>query len=172
MKLTVTLDSRALRAAVGRMRGPEVQKIMLRALEIRGNDVRKETVREFVRHGIGKGIFGHADAGAWKQIKLEKGKVQAESVSVKIRLTGFPALQETGGRIRPHVIKPKNKKYLAFPVAGGFGFGGDLVFTKLVNHPGANVPKHEALKPAVQRALVAATEDIRRDLAALWNRAA
>jgi len=41
---------------------------------------------------------------------------------------------------RPHVILPKNKKYLSFMI------GGKRIFTKKVNHPGT--PAHPFLRPA------------------------
>jgi len=172
MKLSITLDTKALAAAVGRMRGPEVLKIQLRALEKHANEARKETVRGFVSAGIGKGIFGHNDKGAWKIITVSKPVIQGDSVALKITLKGLAALQETGGRIKAHVIKPKRAKMLAFGVAGGFGFGGDMVFAKIVHHPGATVPKHESLRAAAAKILPSAIVDIQRDLAALWSRAA
>ena len=173
MQFSITLDTKALAAAIGRMRGPEVIRIQTRALEKHANEARKETVRGFVSHSIGKGIFGRNASGAWKIITLEPAKVQGENVSVKLTLKGLAALQEAGGRIKPHEIRPKNpKKMLAFASAGGFGFGGDLVFAKIVSHPGATVPKHESLKPAAEKVLIRAMQDIQRDLAALWERSA
>jgi hypothetical protein len=169
VQLSITLDTKALAAAIGRMRGPEVGKIQIRALEKRANEARKETVRGFVSRGVGKGIFGRNDKGAWKLITVAPPKIQGDTASVKITLKGFAALQEAGGRTRPHIIRPKRAKLLAFGVAGGFGFGGDMVFTKLVHHPGATVPKHESLRPAVEKVLVAALGDIQRDIAALWE---
>jgi hypothetical protein len=171
VQISITLDTKALAAAIGRMRGPEVARIELRALEKHVNEARKETVRGFVSHSIGKGIFGRNASGAWKIITVDKARIQGDTASVKISLKGLAALQEVGGRIRPHVIKPKRAKVLAFGVAGGFGFGGDMVFAKIVKHPGAMVPKHESLRPAAEKVLVGAIEDIRRDIAALWEKA-
>jgi hypothetical protein len=169
VQLSITLDTKALAAAIGRMRGPEVVRIQARALETHANEARKATVREFVTHSIGKGIFGRNDAGAWKIITLSPAVVRGDNVALKITLKGLAALQETGGRIRPHIIKPKRAKLLAFAVAGAAGFGGDAVFAKIVHHPGAAVPKHESLKPAAAKVLVSAMQDIQRDLAALWE---
>lgn len=42
----------------------------------------------------------------------------------------YAAIHQLGGRTRPHVIKPRNKKALAF--------GGRIV--KKVNHPGSKIP--------------------------------
>lgn len=172
MQLSITLDTKALTAAIGRMRGPEVVRIQTRALEKHANEARKATVAGLVSRSIGKGIFGRNPSGAWKLVTVSKPVVQGDNVALKITLKGLAALQEVGGRIKPHIIKPKRAKMLAFAAAGGFGFGGDLVFAKIVHHPGATVPKHESLKPAAAKVLVAAMQDIQRDLAALWNRAA
>ena len=170
LALSLTLDSKALAAALGRMTGPDVVRIQTRALEKRANDARKETVRGFVSRGLGRRIFGGGrDSGAWKIVTVSKPVVQGNDAGLKITLRGFAALQETGGRIRAHVIKPKRAKVLAFGVAGGFGFGGDMVFAKVVHHPGANVRKYESLRPAAEKVLAGAIEDIRRDMAALWN---
>ena len=46
----------------------------------------------------------------------------------------YAAIHEFGGRTRPHVIKAKPGKTLAFSM------GGKLVFAKSVNHPGSNMP--------------------------------
>lgn len=42
----------------------------------------------------------------------------------------YAAIHQLGGKTRPHVIRPRNKKALAF--------GGHVV--KQVNHPGSNIP--------------------------------
>lgn len=43
----------------------------------------------------------------------------------------YAAFVELGSQ--PHVIGPKDRKALRFPVAGGAGFG----FAKVINHPGS-----------------------------------
>ncbi len=42
----------------------------------------------------------------------------------------YAAIHQRGGKTKPHIIKPRNKKALAF--------GGRVV--KSVNHPGSNIP--------------------------------
>lgn len=42
----------------------------------------------------------------------------------------YAAIHQFGGKTKPHIIKPRNKKALAF--------GGRVV--KSVNHPGSNIP--------------------------------
>lgn len=48
----------------------------------------------------------------------------------------YAGIHNFGGKTRPHVIRPKNKKALRF--------GGR--FAKKVNHPGSKIPKREFLK--------------------------
>jgi hypothetical protein len=170
--IEITLDDAAVRSAIGRFGGPEVNRIVASAIETRATEARAVAVRGFVQHGIGKGIFGRKDAGAWKLITASPVTMSGDSVAVMLTAKGFAGLQETGGRIKPHVIKPRRKTVLAFAVAGGFGFGGDLVFTRLVHHPGATVPRHPALLPAAQKIPALVVADVRRELDALWTRAA
>jgi len=58
----------------------------------------------------------------------------SESVEVGSNMI-YAAIHHFGGKTKPHVIKPKNKKALAF--------GGVVV--KQVNHPGSNIPSRAAL---------------------------
>ncbi|MEW9901041.1 phage virion morphogenesis protein [Chitinivorax sp. PXF-14] len=48
----------------------------------------------------------------------------------------YAAIHQFGGQTRPHVIRPKNKKALAF--------GGRVV--RSVNHPGSNIPARPFLR--------------------------
>ncbi len=48
----------------------------------------------------------------------------------------YAAIQQFGGRTRPHIIRPKNKRALSF--------GGIVV--RSVNHPGSNIPARPFLK--------------------------
>lgn len=171
ISIEITMNDAAVRAAIDRFGGADVNRILARAIENRAADARAAGVKEFVRHGIGRRIFGRNDAGAWKIITAPV-TTSGDSISVTLTAKGLAGLQETGGRIRPHLIKPNLKKVLAFGVAGGFGFGGDLVFTRLVHHPGARVPQHESLLPAARKIPALVLEDVRRDLAALWAKAA
>jgi hypothetical protein len=166
--LEVTIDTRALSAAIDRVTGPEFRRSFLRALEKRSSEARTAGVREFTQHGIGRRIFGWANEGAYKIITLLPTRVDGDSIVATLRAVGLAALQETGGRIRPHLIKPKRASILAFETRGAAGFGGDLAFARLVHHPGGALPKHPALLPAAEKVPAIALEDIRRDLAALW----
>lgn len=48
----------------------------------------------------------------------------------------YARIQNDGGKTRPHKIKPRNKKALAFGGRGPFG---------AVNHPGSNIPARQFL---------------------------
>jgi hypothetical protein len=172
MKLEISIDSKALSAAISRMRGPELLRLSGIAIEKHAKTAREAAVRAFVSRGIGKGIFGRNDSGAWKIITLSPIKVSGGSVSVTLAAGGLAGMQETGGHTRPHEIRPKRAKMLVFAVAGGFGFGGDMAFAKVVHHPGGVVHKHPALVPAAEKIMPLALEDIRKAVVALWQKAA
>lgn len=72
----------------------------------------------------------------------------------------YAAIHQLGGKTRPHIIKPKHKKALAF---------GGLV-RKSVNHPGSNIParpflpvnEHGEPQPGLEQTLLAQTENYLR----------
>ncbi|MDE2102206.1 MAG: hypothetical protein KGL39_33480 [Patescibacteria group bacterium] len=53
----------------------------------------------------------------------------------------YAAILEFGGTTRPHVIRPRNKKVLAFPCRGG-----GTVFAHSVNHPGSKIPERSYIR--------------------------
>jgi phage virion morphogenesis protein len=62
-----------------------------------------------------------------------RGSIQADSGMTWARVgtnEPYARIHQLGGKTRPHVIKPRNKKALAF--------GGRVV--KSVNHPGSEIP--------------------------------
>lgn len=70
---------------------------------------------------------------------------------------GLPYLkiQEHGGQTSPHLIFPVNAKALAFFMPGGFmpfrpgAATGDLVFTRVVHHPGSKIPERSYARSAL-----------------------
>lgn len=67
----------------------------------------------------------------------------------------YAHIQEFGGQIPPHLIRPRTKEALAFewPGAPGNlkpGKSGKYVF-RFVNHPGATIPPQPYLRPALQQ---------------------
>lgn len=165
-QFSIVIEDAGLKAALARFGGPAVARVMKPFFERRGNDARREAVKVFVARGIGRGIFGRNDSGAWKIIQLSKVEESGGNLSMKLSAVGLAGLQEVGGRIAPHVIEPKNRKALKFAVAG------ELAFAAVVNHPGATVKKYPALVPAAEKLLRLVAEDGRAALAALWSKAA
>lgn len=55
----------------------------------------------------------------------------------------YGAIQEFGGTTRAHLIAAKRGRALAFSL------GGQLVFARQVNHPGAHIPAHSFLRAAL-----------------------
>lgn len=72
-----------------------------------------------------------------------KNSIQHSSDS-KTALVGtnveYAAIHQFGGKTRPHVIKPRFKKALAF----------NGMFAKSVNHPGSNIPARPFLQLTAQ----------------------
>lgn len=166
MKLEIAIDDKAIKAAVARLNPAAFSKIIRPSLERRANDARKEAVRLFVSRGIGRGIFGKRDSGAWKIIKLSPVTESGGNMSLKLQAVGLAALQETGGRIKPHRIPRTGSTLMAFQMAGA------LQFATVVQHPGASVAKYPALQPAAAKIPAAVIADIQPAIAALWERAA
>lgn len=163
MNLEITLDDAAIRAAIGRYGGSAVAQIIRPSLERRANDARREAVRAFVSRGIGRGIFGRNDSGAWKLITLSPTQMSNDGLSLTLKAGGLAGMQETGGRTRPHIIKPKRAKVLAFAVAG------EMAFAKIVNHPGGTVKQYPALRPAAEKIVAQVLADVAPALLALWE---
>lgn len=170
--ITLELNGKALTAAIARFGGDSVTRVLVPLVERRANEARRQAIQTFVSRGIGKGIFGQNNSGAYKLITLDPVTSTGGAVVAKLHVKGLAALQEKGGRIRPHTIKPKRAKVLAFADTKGFGFGGDFVFAKKVRHPGARVAAYPAIEPAAVKALELLLQDAGPRLAALWGQAA
>lgn len=129
-----------------------IQAGMIRALRRTGTAVQAAAVELFRRQGVGRSVFGKKAVGARKIIRRSKLRIYSDgSLGLPIKAYGLAEIQETGGRTKPHVIKPKLKKILKFGIAGGFGFGGDAVFAKEVQHPGATHPAMPFLERAARQ---------------------
>lgn len=121
-----------------------------RALRRTGTAVQAAAVNLFRQRGVGRSVFGKRVSGVRLYIKRGRFFERPGVIGQPVRAIGLAAIQEVGGRIEDHVIVPKNRKMLAFPVKGAFGFGGDLAFAKEVHHPGAQHPKMPYLQRAAE----------------------
>lgn len=78
------------------------------------------------------------------------------SVTGRVFIDTLPwaAIQERGGRTRPHTIEPAAANALAFLMPGRLGFSGgpkgsSLVFAKKINHPGSDIPERSYMRLAL-----------------------
>lgn len=81
------------------------------------------------------------------------GGVIRGSVGTNRRTVPYAAIHEFGGKTRPHVIMPKNKKVLRFASAQGAFLQGNksgFVFASRVNHPGSNMPERSYLRSSLR----------------------
>jgi len=77
--------------------------------------------------------------------------------------SSYARIHEFGGQTRPHVIRPRAGKVLAWFAAGPGGSGrarlasglvvsGDMRFARFVNHPGSTIPPRPHRAPALRAA--------------------
>lgn len=81
---------------------------------------------------------------------------QVGSVTGRIFIDSLPwaAIQESGGKTRPHTIVPSAASVLSFLMPSMMGFSGGpkasaFVFAKRVNHPGSNIPERTYMRLAL-----------------------
>lgn len=144
----------------------EIRAGCIRALRRTGTAVQGTAVDLFRQRGIGRTVFGKKASGARKLIRRSKLRVTEGVLEQPITVIGMAAIQERGGRFKPHVIVPKNRKALRFGVAGAFGFGGDAVFSRgEVQHPGASHPAMPFLAQAAARNMTKFRQEVDAELA-------
>lgn len=157
--------------------GDSIRPAIVRALKQVGEVPKRLAVEGFVGRGVGRGIFGRNAKGAYKLIKTGAVETKGSTFILALELRGFAALQEQGGRTKPHVIVPRRRK--ALRLKGGPGGQGSLAsntflrrgatkgvasdlgaFRNAVNHPGSAIPRHpfaaEAMRgaaPQIQAAI-------------------
>jgi hypothetical protein len=163
----IAIDDKALTSAIARFGSDAVTKIIVPSLERRANEARREAVQTFASQGVGRGIFGGRESGAYKIITLAPIELANGGIVARLRASGFARLQETGGRTKRHFIR-RRKRYKGLK-ALAFSGGGEQRFAAWVNHPGGQVKKYPALEPAAKKAQGLVLEDIRVKLAALWS---
>lgn len=116
----------------------------------------------FLGTGIGRAIWGKRASGLSKLVYGMRVTKVGDELQTGIKLKGIPALLEDGGRILPHVIKPKNAPFLVFQA------GGRWVRTaKGVRHPGMPLLAHNFARTAIARETPAIIEDLNREIGIL-----
>jgi hypothetical protein len=137
----------------------EIRAGMVRALRRTGTAVQGTAVDLFRQRGIGRRIFGKKASGARGLITRGKLRVTDGVLEQPIKVKGLAAIQERGGRIKAHVIKPKVRKRLAFSIAG------KPIVVGLVKHPGANMPAIPYLERAARQHMGKFREEVEKELA-------
>lgn len=161
--------------------GESMRPAILRAMKRVARVPRLLAVQRFTSQGVGKGIFGKNNSGAFRIIKTGAVATQGGTFVLSLELRGFAAMQDQGGRTKPHWIVPKNRK--ALRLKSGQGVGGHAiantfllrgaaksvasnlgVFRFGVHHPGANVPRHPFAADAMRAAAPRIQQEIDREL--------
>lgn len=121
-----------------------VTNAMRRPLRHKATRVRQRIRRET---GIGKSVWGFkgGQIGLERVVKVIRPRIKGDSLITGLRLTGLPAMIETGGQIKPHIIKR----------AWG---------RATVNHPGAAVRAHYIAKQEMANAGSEVVQAIAADL--------
>jgi hypothetical protein len=137
----------------------EVRAGLVRALRRTGTAVQGTMVDLFRQRGIGRRIFGKKATGARALITRSKLRTRDGVLEQPIKIKGLAAIQERGGRIKAHVIKPKMRKALRFGVAAA------EKFAPLVNHPGANMPAIPFAQRAANQHMTKFRDEVEKELA-------
>lgn len=134
--------NRRLEAAVSER---EVLRVAQNAFRRTARHIRKEIVDNSRKRGILRRLYGRKRKDLNRSLKLSRVRRHRDDYEAPLSSTsGLMAIQELGGRFKPHEIRPKNAPKLVFVTHGR------LVVTSKVNHPGATHPKMPVFWPAVQ----------------------
>lgn len=130
--------------------GPELLRAQGNGLRRLARAIRTDTKKRLQQRGVGRTVWGRGFArkgGGMTVVKVgrvkKSGSGEGADLSIAVSVAGLAAIQEEGGRTKPHEIKPKSAKVLAWSVPS-------QGFARKVNHPGAQMPKIPALGPAVE----------------------
>jgi hypothetical protein len=120
--------TRTARRDISRATLNAARRVVRRRLTRIRQDIRTAT-------GLGVSIWGDSPSGLSKIVSLVRARIEEGRVETGIKLKGLPAIIETGGRLRPHTIRPQYGKFLANPALNFISRGP-------VRHTGANVRPH------------------------------
>lgn len=142
-------------AAALRAVGPDINRRIGNVLGAGLSRAEKYAVEDFTSRGIGRGIFGRKPDGVLRQRAISRTRVtiQGNRFIGGLKAQGLAALQEGGGRTKPHRIPRRGTTLMAFTS------GGEQRFAMSVNHPGGAVPRYPFLQKAMERAEIAQAID-------------
>lgn len=116
------------------------------AFERSARYLRTEIAQKARAKGIVRAVFARNTGKLVRSLKLGRVKrTPRDDFEAPLEAGGLLAIQETGGQLRPHTIRPKRAPLLVFVTQGR------LVATPIVRHPGAIHPKMPAFGPELKR---------------------
>lgn len=133
---SIEIESQAVMATLGRM--ANAGRNMSPVMGAVATELARQTEKNFAAEGRPKWLGIQPREGREGGKILQDTGQLAASISTSSDATSasigsnkvYAAIHQFGGKTSPHIIRPRNKKALAF--------GGRVV--KSVNHPGSNIP--------------------------------
>jgi hypothetical protein len=148
---------RDLAKVLRRMAGRELMRAQENGMKRGLRRARKIALGELPRRGVLRRIFQKKPKGLGVLITLHRVRFHGTSVIGALQLKGLAAIQEVGGRTKPHVIKPSLKKALRFEGSSGTHFQ-----RVGVRHPGSKMPAIPVLPGVMAEAAPVIMKEIER----------
>ena len=136
------------RANLERVGNPKaIVRVASNALRRAARAIQKTTIERQRSRGVLRTIFARKAKGLRKLTTVSRVRTGGGGIEISIKAKGLASIQETGGRIAPHVI-PK-------------AFG-----THRARHPGMTHPRIPALTPEIDRSKTMVSEEISKAMSA------
>lgn len=110
-------------------------------------DVRKRAERAIEGTPLGRALWGARAKPDAPGLFLNITETKTGATKIGLVLRGLAAMQETGGKTKPHTIRPRRGDFLVFDV------GGATVFAREVEHPGSEIAKRPVASSTFDKAL-------------------
>lgn len=137
-------------AAALRAFGKDIDRPIVNAMRRGLNTARNLAIDRFRQRGVGRGIWGKDKVKGSVRFLVKRTRVvrKGNAFIGGLSTQGLPALQETGGRTKAHLIKPKNRKRLA--IRTGLGPGKPIGGKGGLKHPGSRMKRIPFLADALR----------------------
>ena len=153
------------RRAIAKLPG-QFDRVVANAFRRGTRRIREDAIKRLTSGGVGRKLWGKKPKGARAQVKQGKIVTRGAGVSTEFVVQGMAALQDQGGRTKPHPI-PKSARALEAARARGKVFHlkslGNVfvsVKNKPIQHPGSNVARRPFMDPAISAGSPAIDKDI------------
>lgn len=147
----------------------EINRVALPSVRSFIAEVRKGARKDLRRTALGKALWtkrgrtsrrqGTRPPLVLKTIRARLSRTEGAWIG-GIRLKGFAALIETGGRTAPHTIRARSAPALVFRV------DGTLIRTQSVRHPGSSIRR----RPFIQKRMRGSIQQVQRVMSRNMNR--